>query len=134
MRISDWGSDVCSSDLEFALSAILVGESSLDELRTRSTRAVARPPVQPAARRKISSLDTWSCRLRDLLGVRTGRRCGSEGMASVNSAPLGIRSHELVDLTAHEVTQHERDFNQAMRSEEHTSELQSLMRNSYAVF
>src|SRR3546814_18016354 len=78
MRISDWGSDVCSSDLEFALSAILVGESSLDELRTRSTRAVARPPVQPAARRKISSLDTWSCRLRDLLGVRTGRRCGSE--------------------------------------------------------
>src|SRR3546814_8844660 len=102
-----------------------------------------RSPVQPAARRKISSLDTWSCRLRDLLGVRTGRRCGSEGMASVNSAPLGIRSHELVDLTAHEVTQHERDFNQAMdlpnksvhkRSEEHTSELQSLMRISYAVF
>src|SRR3546814_8692490 len=109
MRISDWGSDVCPDRLEFALSAILVGESSLDELRTRSTRAVARPPVQPAARRKISSLDTWSCRLRDLLGVRTGRRCGSEGMASVNSAPLGIRSHELVD-----------------RSEEHTSEHQSL--------
>src|SRR3546814_11736421 len=112
MRISDWGSDVCSSDLEFALSAILVGESSLDELRTRSTRAVARPPVQPAARRKISSLDTWSCRLRDLLGVRTGRRCGSEGIDSGNSATLGILSHELSDLTAHEVNTHAKEYTQ----------------------
>src|SRR3546814_1439257 len=48
-----------------------------------------------------------------------------------------LTGHEEVirkDMDAGEITRHRHDNRLAMRSEEHTSELQSLMRNSYAVF
>src|SRR3546814_6816212 len=95
MRISDWSSDVCSSDLP--------GERSLDQ-----RQLVGILMARPGAREKGGR-----CRLR------AARQLG-----------VGLfASPRLVADAA------ERDAAAAVRrSEEHTSELQSLMRISYAVF
>src|SRR3546814_4906064 len=95
MRISDWSSDVCSSDLD------------ADDLRIALW---AFPLSQGCSDR--------------LLGRAAGadRRC--RGAAGARSATLdlgGDRVHRAVGC-------------RGTRSEEHTSELQSLMRISYAVF
>src|SRR3546814_7838918 len=85
MRISDWSSDVCSSDLHFGASGVVVRE----KLPLRLAQCIQ--PVAEAALRIALRLQQH---------VHPRRQVG--------------------DLFA--------------RSEEHTSELQSLMRNSYAVF
>src|SRR3546814_5113979 len=91
MRISDWSSDVCSSDL-LALSHIAaIGEIQADHpLRDR--------------------------RGNDHLFIG---KCRSYRIDAVHKAHAGHRSS---------------GDQRSRRSEEHTSELQSLMRSSYAVF
>src|SRR3546814_7314038 len=102
MRISDWSSDVCSSDLE-ALQAVRAasGDGSKSGGGIPRMTALSRPA--PANHRLVltilhltlsSHLPTVPRRQVDRVGLKQG-----EG-----------------------------------RSEEHTSELQSLMRTSYAVF
>src|SRR3546814_1344001 len=88
MRISDWSSDVCSSDLHAVLGDRrgLHGQRSAGRIGCRGRRG--RRPAESDAR------------------VRAGR------------GDQELRSRRRIDL----------------RSEEHTSELQSLMRISYAVF
>src|SRR3546814_7625954 len=88
MRISDWSSDVCSSDLASSSSACRAGGCSLNRATRRGSASIT-SSVQP---------DTCS---------RHSPACGT-CPASVAASPP--------------------------RSEEHTSELQSLMRISYAVF
>src|SRR3546814_7610527 len=101
MRISDWSSDVCSSDLIAAL------------------RQAPDLKVLPVGRRVVvigggnTAID---------IAVQT-RRLGAEEVTLVYR-----RGPEALSAT-----HHEQDFAQT-RSEEHTSELQSLMRISYAVF
>src|SRR3546814_6650315 len=105
MRISDWSSDVCSSDLSF-------------EVVAWSTREVAGSPSPERAistsgtdrARAITEVDRVRDRFMRSLGPRHGRCSGKK-----ESGVLDGR----------------RD---SARSEEHTSELQSLMRISYAVF
>src|SRR3546814_4685867 len=97
VRISDWSSDVCSSDLG-ALSSVL------SSTYTRSTKRPSRMmSVSASTPQRSSAQAAW----RD----RPGMWCPSS--ISRSPAPQGAC---------------------AQRSEEHTSELQSLMRISYAVF
>src|SRR3546814_9437604 len=100
MRISDWSSDVCSSDLEIAADDPGGGlEHRIDEARH----------VEPVGPVPIGiGQDQCSHRLRRPQHRRLGRL----------DQPLKLP----VDAVA------------VIRSEEHTSELQSLMRISYAVF
>src|SRR3546814_2872907 len=126
MRISYWSSDVCSSDL--ALKVLGAGDTlivtRLDRL-ARSTRdllnildTVARAgalfrslgdpwadTTTPHGRLMLTVLGGLAEFERELIVTRTG-----EGRARAVAR------------------------GQHMRSEEHTSELQSLMRSSYAVF
>src|SRR3546814_4743281 len=117
MRISDWSSDVCSSDLDD-----LEGRRALRSLEAR---------VRETERR----CDTLIESSRDPIAyVHQGTHIRA------NSAYLEMFGYEsfedlegmsLLDLVA---PQHVEDFKQllkdlAKRSEEHTSELQSLMRN-----
>src|SRR3546814_5995581 len=97
MRISDWSSDVCSSDL--------LGRRSLSVLfhKERTGRCQPRPTVAFAAADGHSSL---SC---------------------AGNSPPGDRS-PFGDFGPDAFLPYRG------RSEEHTSELQSLMRISYAVF
>src|SRR3546814_2661824 len=100
MRISDWSSDVCSSDLDvLRLGRLGAGELSADRFL-----------VQEAERQ---------CR-RDQ-GVRRQSRRRS-----------GLHARYLRHLSGLQHDLDSRDFGR--RSEEHTSELQSLMSTSYAVF
>src|SRR3546814_2660909 len=102
MRISDWSSDVCSSDLSFAIHQYMVSFLMRSHDMTLGTAAtvmgvviggigivstLAVGPIVDRARRRFPRIRTW---------------LPAAGMA--------------------------------WRSEEHTSELQSLMRISYAGF
>src|SRR3546814_4559491 len=106
MRISDWSSDVCSSDLGAA--RYIQGHQCGAGRRTKAHRA----PVR--AEGGIAEADPG----RAAPDVAAGRRPGTAGRGSAGSirAP---RSGPACPA-AHG------------RSEEHTSELQSLMRKSYA--
>src|SRR3546814_3398252 len=110
MRISDWSSDVCSSDLDFRpgqhqkiVVALLV--------ETKVEPAAIGGFVQPVG-----------------LDHRAERAVGDEdalggfGLECIDNAHAAAFSALICPRTP------------SRRSEEHTSELQSLMRISYAVF
>src|SRR3546814_9797799 len=99
MRISDWSSDVCASDLRREMWAPIRCRKSASSTTSGSVAALA-ITVRPSASTADSS---------------TVSVAPTEGYGSVILAP-----RRRPDIRA--------------RSEEHTSELQSLMRISYAVF
>src|SRR3546814_1977648 len=106
MRISDWSSDVCSSDL-FRISAAVL-QLELHLRRATTARYVTGKQLLAQAQHiGARLLDVHEDRIQPLdRGERVGLRSGDERADGVCRA----------------------------RSEEHTSELQSLMRISYAVF
>src|SRR3546814_9221850 len=66
-----------------------------------------------------------------IAAYRTGRRAGCAAKRK-SPAFAGLRLHRMVRAPGLQDAQ--RVFDECTRSEEHTSELQSLMRISYAVF
>src|SRR3546814_7645249 len=111
MRISDWSSDVCSSDLT----------------PTRLLNFIVLPAkgqqAQPSRRWMVTS--TWSARRLHRLPKSCcsfAKQWRSPGMAGRRHALLPKRKKPAPFWHLY------------LRSEEHTSELQSLMRISYAVF
>src|SRR3546814_1038650 len=109
MRISDWSSDVCSSDLDLQAS-----DHTAAELLT-STRDNAEQ--QARIYRIIGLMDQWR---EEIANVEINEiQEGQNGEASTLIATgRGKQPPDVIQA----------------RSEEHTSELQSLMRISYAVF
>src|SRR3546814_8573277 len=107
MRISDWSSDVCSSDL----------------LRQRTLAAPAAGPARHVAHDQARGpglrglVVQWSA--AGIAHVRIGQR---------DDLPRVRRIGEDLLVTGHGGVEHH------LRSEEHTSELQSLLRISYAGF
>src|SRR3546814_5303850 len=114
MRLSDWSSDVCSADLVEVLSR---------SPRPERRRACAVPHRRRDGDLRPVGVRRLQCRPQGSQG-REGSQAGEgagQGRGQVSrSHPRGARSQG--------VRQAEQ------RSEEHTSELQSLMRISYAVF
>src|SRR3546814_6167945 len=100
MRISDWSSDVCSSDLGCKPRVLIapVQENAIVDDRTIFRLAVRRYRLQ----------------------------CGDNGHATIGSFIRAMSSSFIPSSCGATLT--------SVRSEEHTSELQSLMRISYAVF
>src|SRR3546814_10710242 len=97
MRISDWSSDVCSSDLQVHLQVADVG----------------------------------------VLDVHADRSTGRGVAAAAGHRDRAVHRGVVVDRVVAAVAVRLRVSTAAttgVRSEEHTSELQSLMRISYAVF
>src|SRR3546814_6302485 len=117
MRISDWSSDVCSSDLPYPPA---------DQMSYRQARSggAVHPPVR---RRNYPSMRTRHSFPRQARehGHVSCWRITACGPARPLLRWLDDRSR-LAPLPLMAAT--------ACRSEEHTSELQSLMRISYAVF
>src|SRR3546814_3177731 len=116
MRISDWSSDVCSSDLAGLLVSSRGSGGGVRLARPAAAINVAEiieaveGPIALTACCDEGRHDCGfegSCQIQQHLGVVNG---------AVRAALAGISMASLV------------------RSEEHTSELQSLMRISYAVF
>src|SRR3546814_6358029 len=104
MRISDWSSDVCSSDL----------------VSTSKVTDADPPSVRPA----LSSFATGASSLKTRFWPMFAVALAVSPSPSVTVAVRVIRSS--ADRPA--------GWSGPLRSEEHTSELQSLMRISYAVF
>src|SRR3546814_6884455 len=104
MRISDWSSDVCSSDLP------------------RRVWLVAANGFLASARSR-EKVRTWFHKLDRARNIQDGRELLERELKR-----LGLQQADPAPAL--------QKFNAATleRSEEHTSELQSLMRISYAVF
>src|SRR3546814_3937091 len=101
MRISDWSSDVCSSDLPIARP-----QATLADRREQPFVGL----VGKASRHSQPPLSRFALSIRVCHCIQTSTRNGSrERQCRAKTSDLP-------------------------RSEEHTSELQSLMRISYAVF
>src|SRR3546814_6552174 len=114
MRISDWSSDVCSSDLERDIELAHVrrqdGDAERRSVRIDQQSSQHRLEVMDVAVDLVAELGFGLVMLGDLADL--GR------IQQPHRAP---REHAAVALEIG-----------LPRSEEHTSELQSLMRNSYA--
>src|SRR3546814_4342490 len=121
MRISDWSSYGCSSDLKIQLRPVLsiheqtrlangkAGRTAFKQYRTNAVQARAKPDIN----KKQFGIHTICGKNLCTGNVITAvRRCGPSSDLSDGRTRLRLRH----------------------RSEEHTSELQSLMRISYAVF
>src|SRR3546814_6024869 len=113
MRISDWSSDVCSSDLHGPVSPSPPGRKELmaDDFERQLLRRMA-----------DDERGTWREALRADFApwfddLHFGLACGDGWRAILRDLTTAIA--QIVG---------------GPRSEEHTSELQSLMRISYAVF
>src|SRR3546814_4281495 len=132
MRISDWSSDVCSSDLEAARPAV-GDDDALGGLEAPVVEPQAGHEVQRHARLQLGGVAAAQAhgalapvgRVAEADGIAgavvlhdaVARQHGKEGLGDVLAAPPRPR---LAEPRFH-----------ALRSEEHTSELQSLMRISY---
>src|SRR3546814_2261561 len=106
MRISDWSSDVCSSDLE----------PEAPTMATLSPAAMAKP----MSSRMVSSPEGSGTRLPRPVTSRAGLAGWSGAVSGLGVRVGGGRAAASRAM-------------RIVRSEEHTSELQSLMRISYAV-
>src|SRR3546814_1132258 len=124
MRISDWSSDVCSADLIFGPCCHIRPFGSEEE-------AIA---VANATDYGLSA----AIFTQDLSRAHRVAAEVDVGITWVNSwflrdlrTPFGGTGHSGI---GREGGVHSLEFYTELRSEEHTSELQSLMRISYAVF
>src|SRR3546814_7051152 len=127
MRISDWSSDVCSSDLEAACGVF----TKCVELRhARDQYGVVR-----AANLDVIGSAAWA--FAEFVEVEPDHavECAARmNDAVVNAQILRAATVAVRDCSEPPLQIGFRGFVAGMRSEEHTSELQSLMRISYAVF
>src|SRR3546814_9264124 len=120
MRISDWSSDVCSSYLPpMAISSAASGPRSIPALRRKRVGTPVRAPNRTGERRRL--------------------RPGGSGLRRHPHGREAFLDDALVQaggVGRAAVEGHDRhpDGGGQRRSEEHTSELTSLMRISYAVF
>src|SRR3546814_9952448 len=132
MRISDWSSDVCSSDLA-GKSNFPDVSSSIEEHRHAFDAHQLGPIVlRVVQRRDIHRLLGLKQRFRrDVAVIAVPQRHHAPGLSlleKLDRKPAERKAHHPVHRVRLSRT------HQIGRSEEHTSELQSLMRISYAVF
>src|SRR3546814_6277967 len=130
MRISDWSSDVCSSDLDRSQPreepGVLRVDAGVDQPRGLFGQADA----------FVLGRFLGAARLQGRGGSRESARQGRRSAAHGRVARPVPRGSLCVDPCGDTGARHRLHprCRRAWRSEEHTSELQSLMRISYAVF
>src|SRR3546814_1148012 len=108
MRISDWSSDVCSSDLRVDNGSVMPGRQ---DCRFRPPQHRVETSHHAGSVRNVDCREDEGC--CPLYRCRNYQRTGRHN-------PRSAIAHK--------------DANGESRSEEHKSELQSLMRTPYAVF
>src|SRR3546814_2883190 len=117
MRISDWSSDVCPSDLAFSMCPLL-NQGAIDMLLHHASEEHKETYLP----KMVTGEWTGTMNL-------TEPQAGSDvGALTTKAVPQGDGTYRISG------TKIFISFGEHDRSEEHTSELQSLMRISYAVF
>src|SRR3546814_10188098 len=109
MRISDWSSDVCSSDLGVTVESIDYG------------------PIEATLDHQTGANAWLTVTLHEGKNREVRKICGHLGLTVNRLIRIAYGPFALGKLP-------KRALEEVDRSEEHTSELQSLMRISYAVF
>src|SRR3546814_1983489 len=124
LRISDWSSDVCSSDLVAGQGVaagpgidLVVAGAGIGIAGGRGEVDRLGQAVRAAGERATGSQIGAIGVDREVVAAGRGRRGAAGGRRVVGERLRAVAGRQGV-----------------ARSEEHTSELQSLMRNSYAVF
>src|SRR3546814_7467572 len=110
MRISDWSSDVCSSDLSLLLQFGIHGQQRCGRYLN----------VGAEIGRRLGLL------LKAFGNLSRFFEIGPQRSSGAISGHCGFAKHDVAAFAEAAAS--------FLRSEEHTSELQSLMRISYAVF
>src|SRR3546814_4060448 len=118
LRISDWSSDVCSSDL------VATARATLRSAEREARRYAALQGVVSDQDRDTRRAAAEEAR------ARLSQAIADRDLARINLERAEVRSPVNGIVTNFQL----RRGIYANRSEEHTSELQSLMRISYAVF
>src|SRR3546814_6139981 len=134
MRISDWSSDVCSSDLFWILPGF-AGGSPLGRASTCSMPSITSPHTVYWRSRNVASskqMKNWLFALFGLAERAIEQTPRTWGSLLTSAGRLG-RSDPLMPVPVGSPPCALKPGIKR-RSAEHTSELQSLMRNSYAVF
>src|SRR3546814_4216244 len=108
MRISDWSSDVCSSDLGDSMTLPLQDSILIVDFGSQVTQLIARRVREAGVYSEIAPFNN-AAEAFELLKPKGIILSGGPSSVMWEDSPRA-------------------------RSEEHTSELQSLMRTSYAVF
>src|SRR3546814_5968894 len=126
MRISDWSSDVCSSDLLLPDEAP-DGRPRLAGKDKGLPAGVGMLGLGPEYLYLITVLDLRPERHDAPVDLRPDRLVAKIGMHRIGEIHRRRTARKLDQLPLRGEGEH-------LRSEEHTSELQSLMRISYAVF
>src|SRR3546814_2807283 len=122
MRISDWSSDVCSSDL--------VHRAAHGLAEARDPQRNQQPRDADREERRLPADETdRAARGIGVIPCLDDQRADEQRHAAAEVKPRRIDGERGRFLPLREIV-----GDQRIRSEEHTSELQSLMRISYAVF
>src|SRR3546814_5472929 len=121
MRISDWSSDVCSSDLALQYGLARIRQEGRRALDLRLIHELHAQLMQD----EVGRFPVGAYRT-DQVWIGASHRI--EDATFVPAPPARIQG--CMDEMAASILQ----YAPRSRSEEHTSELQSLMRISYAVF
>src|SRR3546814_7217969 len=154
MRISDWSSDVCSSDLGFDIGSdnrktrsmigLVPQELSTDAFESvwatiAFSRGLFGKPPNPAhlekVLRQLSLWDKKDSKIMTLSGGMKRRVLIAKALAHEPAVLFLDEPTAGVDVELrHDMWQMVRELRDSGRSDEHPSEHQSLMRISYAVF
>src|SRR3546814_8776747 len=134
MRISDWSSDVCSSDLPLALKSRM--DEGIEILPIFRLRWLENRGVSMGFFHAETDVMRWllvgmTMVIAAFVGVWMWREKARQDVAALGLV-LGGAIGNIIDRVRLGYVVDYADLH--FRSEEHTSELQSLMRSSYAVF
>src|SRR3546814_6203410 len=143
MRISDWSSDVCSSDLFadhiplylqekiFVRAGLTIARSTLAQWVGQT--GVQLQPLVDALREQVLAQGVIHADETPVQMLAPGEKKTHRAYVwAYSTTPFSALKAVVYDFSPSRAGEHARNF--LGRSEEHTSELQSLMRNSYAVF
>src|SRR3546814_4184658 len=126
MRISDWSSDVCSSDLT---AGLLANSPNSQPNASSDSSTVSSGLYSSHSPGRVRGGSAGACSPDTSMNSRAVRAASPVG--AVNQATA---SDTVIRIAVSTIDCHRKIVSENGRSEEHTSELQSLMRISYAVF
>src|SRR3546814_3182644 len=134
MRISDWSSDVCSSDLVHSGKCAVGRQSRRLGSEALPARTSTRAEIADHLRCDLALTHDDVVRAQPVQMLHLFLRVGARDDGEVRMAGARLL-HDLSRVISFGYRDKQLGGGRKpRRSEEHTSELQSLMRNSYAVF